>query len=169
MKSRPRATERRVAEILSDAFTGNGYKPVKRIPVLGRTGPDISLNELKFVIDVKSRIEVPRFVYLPGGPALVSFPDMSLVGFKLECMLEFLNGAMREYDWLASRPGVSVIVKNWYDHMNEWTKENEPEGITMLVLHHSGINGGRMPVGHSTVVISITDYQKFFSPGGTHE
>ena len=155
MKARPRAKERRVAEILSKEFVACGYKPVVRIPVLGRTGPDISLNELKFVIDVKSRIEVPQSVYVPRGACVVHFEAYDLVGFRLENFGGLLHGEIHQYERFLRHGQMTNVVK-WFKHMDEWTKANEPDGITTLVLHHSGIHDGLMPVGHSTVVISYS-------------
>ena len=160
MKARPRAKERRVAEILSKEFVACGYKPVVRIPVLGRTGPDISLNELKFVIDVKSRIEVPKSVYIPLGPAIVHFQPYDLIGFRLNNFAALLTGEIKKFDVFPGE-GQMTVVDKWFRHMDEWTKENEPDGITALVLHHSGIHEGRMPVGHSTFVISHADFLSF--------
>src|SRR5512139_3927572 len=59
MKQRPRRVEREVASLLSDFFRSIGCSPVERIPVLGRTGPDMTINEVGLVVDVKSRLEVP--------------------------------------------------------------------------------------------------------------
>jgi len=157
MKSRPRKIERKVAEILSKEFVAHGLSPVKRIPILGRTGPDISLNEIKFVIDVKSRLEVPKLFHMPPGPCVLMF-DNGLIAFALENIASLLDNNMGTYEWFP-KTGASKVVNDYYAHMDEWTKANEPAGITMLVLHRSGIHGGRMPVGHSSVVISRKDYQ----------
>jgi hypothetical protein len=39
--------------------------------------------------------------------------------------------------------------------MDEWTRANEPDGISAIVLHRP-----QMPIGHSTVVISLQDRSK---------
>ena len=159
MKGRPRSIERKVAEILSREFVDHGWSPVERIPVLGRTGPDITINEAEFVIDVKSRLEVPKTILVPKGKILCVFGD--LIAFRLEN----INGLFHKIEmdgWIKSiHSVVPKVVRDYYDHMNEWTQQHEPHGITMLVLHRSGIHGGRMPVGASSVVISYSDYQKF--------
>jgi hypothetical protein len=158
MKARPRRVEREVAARLSEAFTAAGLSPVQRIPVLGRTGPDITCNEARFIIDVKSRIEVPK-MYLPEGDQPILILDDWLVAFRLDMFGQFLTGWRR----IAARvEGSSKTVRNWYDHLDEWTARNEPDGITMLVLHKSGANGhGPMPIGHSAVVLNQSDYQNF--------
>ena len=37
--------------------------PVERLPVIGRTGPDITMNKLALAVDIKSRLEVPKAVF----------------------------------------------------------------------------------------------------------
>lgn len=156
MKSRPRGIERKVAEHLSAAFKAFGMSPVERIPVLGRTGPDITINEARFVIDVKSRLAVPRSVYVPPGACLVRFDD-GLIAFRLENILALLDGEITTYTQMP-RMGTSKTVRDWYYHMRAWTTAHQPDGITMLVLHRSGVDGSRMPVGTASVVISHSDY-----------
>ena len=48
-----------MAEHLTAFFNSLGLREVHRIPVLGRTGPDIEINEFGLIIDVKSRLSVP--------------------------------------------------------------------------------------------------------------
>ncbi len=61
MKARPRCVERSVAEALSSILN----TPVERIPVLGRTGPDLTYHPpLNLIVDVKSRINVPVSISL---------------------------------------------------------------------------------------------------------
>ena len=55
--------ENRVAAYLSALFAGIGLSPVERIPVLGRTGPDLTINELGLVVDVKSRQACPKMYF----------------------------------------------------------------------------------------------------------
>ena len=59
MKATPRKAEREIALVFSQFFSDIGMSPVERIPILGRTGPDITINEANLVIDVKSRKSVP--------------------------------------------------------------------------------------------------------------
>jgi hypothetical protein len=59
MKRGPRQAETRFADYLSLHFGALGLSPVERVPVIGRTGPDITFNELWLAIDAKRREEVP--------------------------------------------------------------------------------------------------------------
>ena len=143
MKGRPRSVERKVAEhltkILSDV--GKCDKPLARIPVLGRTGPDITYNETKLIVDVKSRKAVPACL-LAGDYDLLATED-GLLGVRLDQMSHI------DETWMTIPTKSSKVVKDWLDHMDEWTKINEPDGISAIVLHRPG-----MPIGHSTVIIS---------------
>lgn len=142
MKPRPRSVEREVAEFLSHLYQINGYSPVKRIPILGRTGPDIEVNETKLVVDVKSRIAVPQSHLLKQGE-LGRFGDY--VGVR---MCEHGN-ELKPRD---IRP--SVMVKDWLDHMDEWTKENVPSGISMIVLHRPG-----MRIANAICIVKTEDWR----------
>lgn len=71
MKARPRRAENRVAEVLSKIFSDVGKSPVKRIPVLGREGPDITWNEVKLIVDVKSRKANPKMMFADPGELLI--------------------------------------------------------------------------------------------------
>ncbi len=141
MKGRPRRVEREVAAHLSKIFSDIGNTPVERIPVLGRTGPDITWNSIKFIVDVKSRKAVPACM-LASDYELLTTED-GLLGFRLDQMSHITE------DWM-TEPATqsSKTVKDWLDHMNEWTKVHEPDGISAIILHRPG-----MPIGNSTVII----------------
>ena len=145
MKQRPRSVERKVALILSEFYETLGLEPVERIPVLGRTGPDISINQLNLVIDVKSRLQVPT-TYFIHQDCIIDFLDKNhLIGVSLDdIFMLFDEDAKTNYTKFSS-----VLVKRWYEHMDEWTKENCPTGITALVLHRP-----KMPVGKSLLILS---------------
>ena len=153
MKARPRKIERRVAECLSTFFSDVGKSPVVRIPILGRTGPDIELNELKWIIDVKSRISVPKSI-LPGAREI--FWSHNLVAFRLEDT-PFIKKQIKEGGYFTVTPCLNCqkSVKDWYDHMDEWTQEHCKDGLTMLILHRP-----RLPIGHSAVVIKFEDFER---------
>ena len=146
MKSRPRRVENRVAAELSHWFTEIGLSPVERIPVLGRTGPDITINELGLVVDVKSRLEVPKSVF---GGFVVQFGD--LIAAPLRCLPELA----RPYSLVVPRPE-RKIVADYYAHMKEWVDAKYPSGIAALVLHRP-----KMPIGKSMLVISSSDRKEF--------
>jgi hypothetical protein len=145
MKQRPRRAEREIARILSEKFVGIGMDPVERIPVLGRTGPDISLNQFRLVVDVKSRLEVPKGYLVPE---ITSFG--ALIGVPL-CKMQDLAFQVPETE----RP-VSVIVNRWFAHMDEWTKAKTRGGITALVLHRP-----KLPFGKAVLIISKSQMEEF--------
>ena len=82
MKARPRSVENRVANMLNDVFAAMDCS-VQRIPVLGRSGPDISLNELQLVVDVKSRLEVPKALFFPLAHPF-QFGSPKITGVRLK-------------------------------------------------------------------------------------
>ncbi|MBN2500250.1 MAG: hypothetical protein JXB38_05740 [Anaerolineales bacterium] len=144
MKARPRDVENRVAEEFSKIFARYGLEPVERIPVLGRTGPDISINEAGFVIDVKSRLQCPKtYIYqdwqkhgiIKAGGVLLCpikfFDEFVLQGEREPTPIDF----------------VSKMVAEWWCHMHGWTRDNCPDNYSMIVLHKP-----RLPIGNSIVV-----------------
>ena len=139
MKARPRSVERKVAEHLTAFFIPQGYSEVERIPVLGRTGPDVSINEFGLVVDVKSRLEVPKCYMTPA------------IHGDLYC--SHLDGINFDVPASSAR---SVLVERWFDHMHEWTLAKYKTGITALVLHRPG-----MPIGKSILVIKdLKEFEK---------
>ena len=135
MKPRPRRAEREIARILSGKFVQYGYDPVERIPILGREGPDISLNAFGLVVDVKSRLEVPKGYIVDEA---TMFGD--LIGIPISEMDKLVTPA---------RPGpFSKTVQRWFWHMDKWRVQHEPSTITALVLHRP-----KLPYGKSILVI----------------
>ena len=149
MKPRPRAVENRVAAYLTDLFVRSGLSPVARIPVLGRTGPDITLNELKLVIDVKSRLECPKTYFTDSVCSDFAFRIIPLCA-----LAPFLAGRVppRELSF------TSALVRGYWSHMDEWRRANEPEGITAIIMHRP-----KMPVGRAVLIISEEDTWRFTS------
>jgi hypothetical protein len=137
-RRRWKRVEVRVAEILSEIFSDAGKEPVERIPLLGRTGPDISYNQVELIVDVKSRHEVPKSSLAVKGQALL-LGDM--LGFQLEDLPNLAG--LSPFTATPSR-----LVSGWMSHMHEWKEENCPTGITCVILHRPN-----MPVGESTVII----------------
>lgn len=142
MKARPRSVENRVADALNDQFVRLGLSPVERIPVLGRTGPDISINELHLVVDVKSRLEVPKALFFPLACPF-AFEDMLAV--RLASIDTLWSG---EIQHPAPLDFSSKIVRGYLAHMDEWTRTNEPAGVSCVILHRP-----EMPTGQSVVII----------------
>jgi hypothetical protein len=144
MKARPRSVENRVAEALSEKFSRLGLPAVERIPVLGRTGPDITINGLKLIVDVKSRIEVPKSLFFPLEIPFAFDPLARLIGVRVCCLPTLWDG-----EWPPAPLDVSSkIVRGYIEHMEEWTREHEPDGVSCIVLHRPEI-----PIGNSVVVI----------------
>lgn len=133
MKARPRGVEREVAALLSKFFLSIGCSPVERIPVLGRTGPDITINELGLVVDVKSRIEVPVGTFYDHT---VSFSD----GYSAVPLAKIHDLLISEGEPVSFK---SKQVDAWYAHMDEWTQKHQPDGISVLILHRPKLPYGK--------------------------
>jgi hypothetical protein len=150
LKARPRGAERSVAKHLSDIFVDLGLSPVERIPILGRTGPDLSSNELNLVIDVKSRKEVPATIFFPIlGP--FSFDQFFAV--RLCCLSTLWDEGIH----IAPLDFRSVLVTKYWEHMDEWRQEKNPQGVTALVLHRP-----TEPFGSALFIIHKSDYRRLY-------
>ena len=154
MKQRPRRAEREVASLLSESFHLLGLSPVFRIPVLGRTGPDLTINEFGLVIDVKSRLEVPVSCI---ADCLLGFSDFGsaakdyLIAAPLDRLAELAHDY---YPVLYHSP--RKTVEDYYAHMKEWVDREYPSGIAAIVLHRP-----KLPFGKAMLVISNHDRQEF--------
>jgi len=144
-RSRFKSVENETAKILTKLFTTSERQlsPVYRIPILGRTGPDITINQTGLIIDVKSRKVIPKRMFAMENTAIYAG---DFVGFRLEEILSINHFGNSEI----VKPS-SIVIK-WWDHMDEWTQKFHSPGITAIILHHS-----RMPYGHSTVIIHQKD------------
>lgn len=146
MKSRPRRAENRIAEILSDFFCEHGLSPIERIPVLGRTGPDLTINESGLAIDVKSRQSCPKSLFKAlerTGRAR----NRHHSAFRLDQLEQAL---LSEVQYMPLR--FSKTVDDWLGHMDEWTAKEAPRGISALVLHRP-----QMPYGGAALVLARSD------------
>ena len=147
-RSRWKKVEVRVADLLTEAFSDVGKEPVTRIPILGRTGPDITHNDVQLIVDVKSRLKVPKKSLAVSGK-MVEIDDM--LGFQLQDLLRFNH--------LPTLKALSSpLVSEWMSHMHEWKVAQEPQGITCVVLHRPG-----MPIGDSTVIIYSNERNKLWT------
>ena len=144
MKQRPRRCENEAASWLSEFSKLFGFKAIERVPVIGRTGPDLTINELKLVVDVKSRQEVPDGIFYDG---IVEFDD--LLAVPLYQAGEILEGVPQQVDYQ------SKIVRGYYNHMDKWRIANFPDGISALILHKP-----KMPFGKAMFIISKSDRSK---------
>ena len=135
MKGRPRRVEREVAKYMSKFYQFIDMSEVERIPVLGRTGPDIDVNEMKLAIDVKSRKSVPKGVQVKDNE-IVSDGDW------YGCRLDQIHNLLMPELIFRREVKPSKMVTDWLDHMDEWTQTNEEADISGLVLHRTGSNIG---------------------------
>lgn len=140
MKARPRSVENRAAEAVSAHFAALGLPGVSRIPVLGRAGPDLGWNEMKLIIDVKSRKEIPKAIFFP---LTVPFCFDGMAAARLAN----LNTLWEDHP-AAPLDFSSKIIRDYLEHMEEWTREECPEGISCVILHRP-----EMPIGASVAVI----------------
>lgn len=147
MKPRPRSVENAVADHLSQTFHTWGLPPIERIPVLGRTGPDLTTNALSLVIDVKSRLSVPKSIFLP---LLVAFTFDGFLATRLSTLhLLFEQDAPAPLDFH------STTIRQWWEHMEAWTRRELPQGISALVLHRP-----KLPTGDAVIVIHSQDRRR---------
>jgi hypothetical protein len=102
MKAREKDVEREVAKYLSQVFVRWGARPVERIPVPFREGPDLTVEpSLKLVIDVKSRLEIPQGLSAPEG--------------KLVVWNQMIGVRLRDIDllWGESEPLTRAMLKRY--------------------------------------------------------
>jgi len=79
-----------VAKRLTAFFVSINMDPVERLPVIGRTGPDITMNQLGLVVDVKSRLEVPKSVFEVEHGRVMRMQDYYLMHLvDLDLLLEY--------------------------------------------------------------------------------
>ena len=146
MKPRPRSMEREVVAALSTLFDSIHHAPVERTPVLGRTGPDLSYNDIQLIIDVKPRLKVPQS-HLAG--LLPFLTHDGLIGIRLERPLDVCWQTACYKAVLTPAPRT---VRSWWEHMDDWRRDHEPKGVAALVMHRP-----RMPIGPATVIIHSLD------------
>jgi hypothetical protein len=142
-EKRWKAVERFVAAEFNTVLSGVGnYSPIERIPLLGREGPDLTVNEVGLVINVKSRSNIPARLFPKTGTMFIG----DLIVFRLEELAALKETFPNE----ATKPWKQLT--DWYELMDKWTKEFKPDGITSIVIHRP-----RMPYGHCGVIIKIPD------------
>jgi len=147
MKSRPRRAENRIAEILSEFFAHYGLSPVERIPVLGRTGPDLTINESGLAVDVKSRQACPKKIFASAHKTGKAMGE-TYCAFQLERLQETLIDQEGQYMTFNE----SKTVYTWLEHMGEWVHESAPFGIPALVIHRP-----QMPYGKALLILNKSD------------
>jgi hypothetical protein len=121
MKARPRAVEREAAACLSDILSPLGLTPIKRVPVIGRTGPDLTINESLLAIDVKSRCELPKYFWTPRQTRrqkfVLRYTD-GVLGVHLGQLELLLAETPVSEDTLPLPPD----ARRYLEHMAEWTE-----------------------------------------------
>src|SRR5450759_4780854 len=145
MKARPRYAENQTVSELNKFFTTLGLDPVERLPITGRTGPDLGWNDFKLICDCKSRLEIPKGnvgLEVPTyfGPDMLGIPltHLSDVGSPIAYV----------------KP--SKTVHGYLEHMESWTRAHVRDGISCIMLHRP-----KLPYGKSTLLIYSTDLRRF--------
>jgi hypothetical protein len=147
MSKRFKRVEREIAKRLSAFFVSRGYPPVERIPVPGRSGPDIAVHAFGLVVDVKSRITVPMGVILNEGD-ITDFGG-KLVGVRMDELGRITNPIYR-------RAKLYKSVWNWWQHIDVWRRAEVPDGIAAIVLHRP-----RLIYDRATIIIQQKDIPTF--------
>ena len=148
MKARPRSVEREVANYLSSKFAEMKLDPVERIPVLGREGPDLTINQSKLAIDVKSRLEVPKIMWRHHGATKWGITD-PLVAVRL-CEFEKLFVDLPRSEAIVP----PKTVRGYMEHMAGWSQEHIPA----IVLHRP-----RIRIANAIFVIREADIQRLIN------
>jgi hypothetical protein len=149
VKARPRSVENKVAEILSGHFQKVKMAPVARVPVTGRQGPDISINQAGIAVDVKSRLEVPKTLWRQMKKKKVAAFG-PLVAVRLKDFLALLE------DLPISEAGqLPKTVRLYHDHMAAWCNGTT---IPVVVLHRP-----EMWVHNALVMMKVSDLGIFRS------
>jgi hypothetical protein len=116
--------------------------PVERIPILGRTGPDITINEAGLVIDVKSRLECPKSFFVK---------EPTCLGTYFSVPLHAMN-----FFYYEEGKFFSKLVDAYWKHMDQWTQEKMPNGITAVILHRP-----RVAYLNSVIIFHRKDLRRF--------
>lgn len=157
MKARPRRIENRVGDEINRALDRYGIPLTRRIPVLGRTGPDLEpIQVFDLAIDVKSRLSVPKSMLAHDKGAFIAWPAC---GVRLSNLDKFVSMHIHTN----ALDDCSKVVLGWLDHMDGWVKENMPGGIAALVLHRPG-----MHVRNATLVIYEKDWSRLYGKYRQH-
>ena len=153
MDKRWKSVERKVAKYLTSISAGLGYKPIERIAINGREGPDLTINEFGLVVNVKSRKVIPDRLFAKDGQGVACG---GLVGWRMK---DLRDGKQ----FLASEtPGWKMLF-DWYDLMDQWTKEFAMKQITAIILHRPN-----MPIGHSTLIIHRSNTRRLYDKLNYH-
>jgi hypothetical protein len=146
-EKRWKAVERHVALELNKALSDVGkYAPIERIPLLGREGPDLTVNETGLVINVKSRKDIPVRLF-PVSKRIHNIGCFSCLRLEdLSCLHDMPITASTD-PWKQ--------LTDWWELMDKWTREYKASGITAILIHRP-----RMPIGHTGIVIHTKDLRR---------
>ena len=147
MKSRPRRAENRIAEELTQAMSpALGDFEFKRVPVIGRSGPDLTYpNPLHMAVDVKSRLSVPKglWKFFPVPEITLASSTSVVLDYLWVSKLADLGQNLTWGKW-AKKSWSSRQVTHWLRHMEDWTIERalagDDVGIPVVILHRPGMN-----------------------------
>jgi hypothetical protein len=170
-----KAVERGVAAELNQVLSGIGnYSPIERIPLLGRDGPDLTMNESGLVINVKSRQAIldrlfpkERHIITIGG-AYICFrlKDLPAIIAKQGCFhYDYTDEWVQLSAWYATmnlwtegiRNGMSTttIMRHSQMPVKAWTNAFKSNCISAIILHRP-----RMPYGNCGVVIHYENLRR---------
>ncbi len=135
MKPRPRRVENQIAAHLSEQFLSLGYSPVERIPVLGRTGPDITVNESKLAMDVKSRLEVPKLLWETRALNGIVRRSPGLLCLRVSRFAGLFAPDVQISEYVLPP---SKLVTAYLEHMKQWA--DEMNSIPAVILHRPRMN-----------------------------
>jgi len=150
MKARPRYVERKVALYLTDnLFAPLGFDPVERVPVIGRTGPDLAVNGSGLAIDVKSRLEVPAGLWEIQKGQITRIGGRML-GLYLKDIRLLAGDLTISEDQIRSYK----TIDGYLDHMAGWCSEWH---IPALVLHRP-MRHPEMKIANAVFVMYKNDF-----------
>jgi hypothetical protein len=134
-KSTWKTVEKKIAEEINKYFTSVGMNPIERIPILGRDGPDLTVNESGLLIDVKHRISNPKLFQFEDGRVAQS--GKFLLAVKIKDIKLLAEGKDIDIMLKSSR-----VVRKYYEHMRDHSKKKKylPDGnvIPCIILHYPG-------------------------------
>lgn len=167
-----KGAEREIAKILTKQLSdiGNDFL-MRRIPILGREGPDLTFpNPYHLVIDVKSRLKVPKGLFKCIIPGQWRWLDaraqpMHTLPLYWACNLEDFTKAVTNNLPNPNKIDIttysimwrSVVVHRWLEHIQQHAKQfvddrGRAQQFGALILHRP-----RMPYGKSVVLIDGMD------------
>ena len=147
--------ERGAAEELNRVLSGIGnFTPVERIPLLGREGPDLTVNETGLVINVKSRQCIPAR-FFPKPFQLLRVGDLVIFHLEEMCLAPQFEVTANLKPWKQ--------LQDWYDRMDKWTHEFQPDGVSAIFLHRP-----RLPYGNMGIAIHHDNLRRLSCNLTTH-